>query len=197
MVRPNILNVSDRTSPRGGTLAAVVARGDILGRRALARLIDQFLFYFALPLLLLSLTVGALQVTGQMPQADADDPDSLAMGWTFAAFIFSWPAIAIAEIILVARTGCTPGKWLSGIKIIRIGGTRPPGLGRSVVRFGMMWLTLPIVVLVDMVDGPLTMGQLGLLATPVIVGWAFVDRGGRGLHDRASNMTVTRRGKRA
>ncbi|MBA4063265.1 MAG: hypothetical protein C0501_06050 [Isosphaera sp.] len=100
--------------------------------------------------------------------------------------------------------GATPGKWLLGLRVSRVGQAGPPGLGRGVVRTGVFFallglLAAPLALQYQLarVLGPALGGGLGgfvLIAAAAGLLAQLRARGGhRGLHDRASGCHVTRR----
>jgi eukaryotic-like serine/threonine-protein kinase len=103
--------------------------------------------------------------------------------------------------LLEGRFGTTPGKWLLGLRVSRVGGTGPPGIGAALVRTvvfhallgGMIyipgWLSLWL--------GPQVGGIPGAF---VFIGCALAlllqlrkKPGYRGLHDFASKCQVTQK----
>lgn len=97
--------------------------------------------------------------------------------------------------------GTTPGKWLVGLRVSRIGQTRPPGLWRALLRtlvfhsllFSVFWLPEQLVQWFGAVTGGVLGGiaflggSVGLL-TQLRRKWGF-----RGLHDFATDCHVTQR----
>lgn len=97
--------------------------------------------------------------------------------------------------------GATPGKWLLGLRVSRIGQTGPPGLGRALVRTVVFHaLLLSVFVFPEgLVEwlGPTAGGLLGgiLMLTAAVAMSAQLRRrwGYRGVHDLATGCHVTQR----
>jgi uncharacterized RDD family membrane protein YckC len=164
-----------------------------LGRRFLARAIDQSLLYFVIPLLLIPPVALALVVVGVIEDTPNTDPDSTAMQAVFASFGFGWLASAVLEVVSVAVWGRTPGKWLLGMRVVAASDRRGRiGLARSAARFGIMWGSLTTVVTAELTGGSLAAGYVSLLATPASLAWALRDRQRQGLHDKGCGSVVIR-----
>jgi uncharacterized RDD family membrane protein YckC len=85
--------------------------------------------------------------------------DAAARGlWVTAAF-------ALEVFLLVALTGQSIGMRLAGVRVARLDGGTPVGLGASAIRTALLCLLVPAVI---------------------------YDRDRRGMHDRASGTVVVR-----
>jgi hypothetical protein len=98
--------------------------------------------------------------------------------------------------------GATPGKWLLGLRVSRVGHTGPPGLGRALVRsLVFAGLLGCIFVLPEVLVGWLGRSAGGALAAAAVVAGGVGlliqlrrgPHGYRGLHDFASGCHVTQR----
>jgi uncharacterized RDD family membrane protein YckC len=98
------------------------------------------------------------------------------------------------------RFGATPGKWLLGLRVSRLGTTEPPGVLRGLIRTGVFHLLfagLLVPKYLTLWFGPAVGGTLGGL---VVLGCAAAillqvrrSTGYRGLHDRASGCHATQK----
>lgn len=97
--------------------------------------------------------------------------------------------------------GATPGKWLLGLRVSRLGQTGPPGLWRAFVRTAVFHILLMSVFIIPekLVEwlGPTAGGLLGgilfLTASGTLLAQLRKKWGYRGLHDLASGCHVTQR----
>ncbi len=80
------------------------------------------------------------------------------------AFVAVWVWMQIWQ----SYTGMTFGKSMLGLKLVRAGGNRPPGLAACLTRSGLFGVTA------------------GLVALPVVLSATAQD----GLHDRLSGLTM-------
>lgn len=80
-------------------------------------------------------------------------------------------AAAVVEVVPVAVWGRSLGKALLGVRVARAGGG-PPGLGRSLVRFAVLF-------------GPLAAPVPAWVVGPAVAGVALL-----GLHDRLAGTVV-------
>jgi uncharacterized RDD family membrane protein YckC len=147
--------------------AHVTARRNwpVLGRRALARLLD-----FGLSVVV-SLVAATLLWPAFRPQDPADVPEVRGV-----LFLLGLPLLyTLQEVVLVALGGRTLGKAVAGLRVRRLDGG-PPGWGRAVLRVG------PVPLLFATIFGPL------LYLLPYL--WAVVAADGRGLHDLLAGTTV-------
>lgn len=123
---------------------------------------------------------GAGSIASFSARAAAFAVDSLAAGFVTAIFFRpspdssplagAWPSytvLAVGLTLLVALTGRTLGMRVLGLRVVPIAdASRPPGLGRALLR------TLPLMLTVGLT--------------------AFFGRDGRGLHDMLAGTAVVR-----
>ena len=120
------------------------------------------------------------------------------------AFELNWiPVLVMLLYFSVSEGifGASPGKWLLGLRVSRIGQTSPPGLHRALLRTAIFHaLLVGVFVLPERLLewlGPTAGGVLGgivfLTGSAALLLQLRKSRGFRGLHDFASDCHVTQR----
>lgn len=167
-------------------------------RRVLARVYDWIIFTIAAMTLLFQLEFTALDIMWLTARMFTTQPDMAGTTWwtrvpndpihtssepfvqLLALLMFITPMVLVFlyEIPLVALCGQTVGKMMTGIRIVRSDNGQPPGWGRSIRR----WLVL---------YGPMLIPSIGWLITLLIyLVSSKLDPHGRPLHDRIAGTTV-------
>ncbi len=124
-----------------------------------------------------------------------------------------WPHVDVAGILIdpvgwalciayfatfEGLAGRTPGKWLLGLRVSRLGQSGPPGLERGWVRataFSLLWFWTfyAPAVLGEMVGGWAAFVALGLGAFVLLIQFRRTSGGFRGVHDFLSSTHVTQK----
>jgi hypothetical protein len=119
-------------------------------------------------------------------------------------FEFSWFTI----LLLIAYFGIgegvfgtTPGKWLIGLRVSRLGQTGPPGLLRAILRtvvfhslvFGVIWLPELLIAWFGATAGGVLGGAAAILSGAGLLVQLRRRWGFRGLHDFVTGCHVTQR----
>jgi uncharacterized RDD family membrane protein YckC len=136
-------------------------------RRLTARVVDLVLEVIAGGLL------GILWIDWAVDESDSEfGIIGLVIGFTVVMVLF----VSLYEIAFVAWRGQTPGKMLTGIRVVRAGTGGRAGVLRAAARL------LPLLTVVIPV--------IGYIVAVVAYGWVLVDEEGRGLHDRLAGTRV-------
>ena len=136
-------------------------------------------------------------------QAAADRADVVALGVSTLPDAYL-PSLGLSVTyfgLCEGLTGATPGKRVMRLRVARVGGVGPPGVGRAALRslvFSLIWL--PVFAGVDLL-GVLPPGvdaAAAVVVTGVGVGLVCVQLkktplGWRGVHDRATGCRVVER----
>jgi serine/threonine protein kinase len=123
---------------------------------------------------------------------------------TIDPFELSWFSLLVMHLYFAFGDGvfgATPGKWLLGLRVSRMGQTEPPGFWRALLRttifhamiVGVFLVPDPLVRLLGPAAGGVLGGIVFLLGSAALLSqlrkkWAY-----RGLHDFASDCHVTQR----
>ena len=137
------------TPPPAPAEAAVAAP---FGRRAFARLFDiAVVGVVAVPVLTLTLR---------------DDHDG-GVRFPIVVIVLYGLLPALFEARLLARSGATPGKRLSGLLVVRRAASEPPDLLRSLVRALLTWSVPALAVL--LLDGPVVAAVIVVVFGPAAI----------------------------
>jgi uncharacterized RDD family membrane protein YckC len=127
--------------------------------------------------------------------AQSVDVDLFELHWLSLAVLIAYFAL------FEGRLGATPGKWLLGLRVSRVGATGPPGVGPALARVlvfhgllgGLVYAPAELV----RVFGPAAGGFFGtlvfVLSAAALLAQTRKSGGFRGLHDRASGCQVTQK----
>ncbi len=108
---------------------------DVVGRRALAFLLDGIIDYAVIGLIMWSL--GLYEPQNQLdPASTNQSPDVLKLWLVAGAGMVLW---SLLKMVLVGIYGWTPGKLVLGLRVVRFDG-RPPGILKAFVRQLVMGL---------------------------------------------------------
>ena len=149
------------------------------GSRAGARVIDAILVEIPFYLALLILFAGTVGADGQPTDATEELRTHLPL-WLVAGSV----AIAVAyEVIAVALTGQTVGKWLLGLRVARYEDGTRPSWGQAALR-----------CLLPAAAGVVAVETVGVYAAGVfiVLASAFYNPLRRGWHDAAGGTIVVR-----
>jgi uncharacterized RDD family membrane protein YckC len=136
-------------------------------RRLTARVVDLVLEVIAGGLL------GILWIDWAVDESDTDwGIIGLVVGFTVVMVLF----VSLYEVAFVAWRGQTPGKMLTGIRVVRADTDGRAGVLRAAARL------LPLLTVVIPV--------VGYILAAVAYGWVLVDGEGRGWHDRLAGTRV-------
>ena len=145
----------------------------------------------AIALIVAPLEVLRLWLTG----AQTIHVEPFELRWLFAPVVLTY--FALGEGLF----GATPGKWLLGLRVARVGGTGPPGVGRALVRTAAFNVLVVGIIFAPeeliQLFGPKVGGALGAVVlvccVAAILAQARKKHGYRGLHDFASGCRVTQK----
>ena len=127
-----------------------------------------------------ALIVLVIAVVGSLVPGAAETPTATAVNCALVAV-----AVVIAEALMVARWGRTPGKALFGLTVVTTDGGRVPFV-RALVRAAMIWVTTILGGFVLGTAGPeVLVGGFACLAGPMLA-----RRDHRGLHDIVTGTDV-------
>ena len=127
---------------------------------------------------------------------DADgDIDLFELRWLSGLILLAY--FALGEGLF----GATPGKWLLGLRVSRVGQTGPPGVGKALVRtvvfhamlLGMFLFPEELVRLLGRTTGGVLGGVVFVLSAAALLAQVRRKWGYRGLHDVASDCHVTQK----
>jgi uncharacterized RDD family membrane protein YckC len=123
-----------------------------IGRRAFARLFDiAVIAVVAVPVLTLTLRDG-----------DGDD-----VRFPIVVIVLYAVLPALFEARLLARSGATPGKRLSGLAVVRRSGEGHPSPAAAAIRAALTWTVPALVVL--LLDAPIVAAVLVAVFGPALI----------------------------
>jgi uncharacterized RDD family membrane protein YckC len=137
------------------------------GRRVTARIVD----------LILEITAGGLVAIAWIDWAvDESGTEWDVFGLVFWSTVVLVGFVTLYEVAFVAWRGQTPGKMLTGIRVVDARTGERVGVVRAAVRLLPLATTL--------------IPLLGYFVAAIAYGWAFLDEQGRGWHDRLAGTMV-------
>ena len=150
-----------------------------------------FLDRIAIAFLVVPFQLLRLSISG----VDNRKIDAFELNWFAVVLMLAY--FAIGEGVF----GATPGKWLLGLRVSRVGQTGPPGFWRGLLRTSVFHAMVVAVFLVpeQLVHhlGPVAGGVIGgivfLLGGAAILSQLRRKWGYRGLHDYATDCQVTQK----
>lgn len=150
-----------------------------LSSRAWARILDTIIIDLPFFVVLFALTAATLDANGQPTGATDELTKALPM-W----FIVGTVALAITyEIIAIATTGQTIGKWVFGIRVAGYTNGKKPTWEQAALR-----CLLPTVAAVV----ALAVFQVSTVGAMIVLASAFFNPMRRGWHDQAGGTIVVR-----
>lgn len=119
-------------------------------------------------------------------------------------FEFRWLSVLILLAYFAVGEGvfgATPGKWLLGLRVTRVGQTEPPGVPRAFLRavvfhgllFGLVLFPEKLIAWLGPTAGGVLGGALALCSAAALLLQLRKSRHHRGVHDRVSGCQVTQR----